>query len=1094
MRRYPTEQSDHEPQRPHPADRVLAILVVHGDQPWHAVVASQLAEHRRERRAPRLLVVDNGGAPSAPSIAQELDAPLVEMPRPRSFGAAVAAGVNHPLAQDAEFILLLHDDLVLDPEAVDAMVDAMDRRPDVAVTGPKLLEWKPEPTLQQVGMTIDAFGRAESHLHRAEVDQGQHDHRGETLYVSTAGMLIRRRVFLALGGFDPRFAAMRDDLDLCWRAWLAGYRVEVVPEAVGWHIAAAGRSVRRRGAGRRATTRYFAERHTLAAMIKNLGIVRLAWTLPLYGLLALAKVFGFLLTRRVSSAAAPLAAMAWNVRSLPGTLRLRRMAQANRQRSDAELRDLFAHGAWRRRAYAEALAEWARGTHTTPLVRDEVDSGSASRSDESSASRSGAVLRDHPAAVIGSALLMIWLVANVSLLGSGPLIGGQVAAWPDRAVEFLSGYAAGWGSGPSASGALPSPIQAVLGVLGLAVGGGAWLAQRLVIVGLVPLIWLTGLRAGRLITPRPAPRVIGATLYAVSPLVLGAYAAGRLDALAVAAALPAVSLLTARATYAGVSRGRAWRATAILAVVATMTLSVAPDAWPVLALLVAGVAALAVITHRARPAVLWRLVVATLAALALVLPWWVGLRSAAIASTSGFAEASQNAMTLPMWEALVAYVPLMPGVGGVAGWIWIAAAAAVVLAALVFGLPNRPGTVLLLLGTMVAFAGAAALLSRQGATMGPQTLWPVTVALPSMLALAGLAVTAARSAPEVLRRHGFGLRHVIAATVGVTVVAGATAMLTTAVRLGEWPQVHRDPQTVPLFVEADAQRLGDYRVLLLQGDETQMNWDVTEPDGPKMTAFGAGTSREMHQALDDVVAGLLAGDRRAAGRAGVLNVRYVVLRDNATRDAVAPALADLAAVEPLAAGGGSVYEFRTWLPRAAVISEDTLDQALAGRPLPADAIEQTALEGVAVDRYLGGPTQGGIVLLSEATDTSWSAAADGRPLESISPTAGELPINAFALPDESEGVRVTATSETRPWWLVWQAAVLLALLSLALRAPGRAAHDEPVAVPGRRRNIWDIDGIGGVRDPDHPGPAGHAGESGHPGHDAATGPRASAVT
>ena len=44
-------------------------------------------------------------------------------------------------------------------------------------------------------------------------------------------MLVRRDVFDALGGFDPAFAPHADDVDLCWRAHLAGHRVVVVPQA-----------------------------------------------------------------------------------------------------------------------------------------------------------------------------------------------------------------------------------------------------------------------------------------------------------------------------------------------------------------------------------------------------------------------------------------------------------------------------------------------------------------------------------------------------------------------------------------------------------------------------------------------------------------------------------------------------------------------------------------------------------------------------------------------------------------------------------------------------------------------------------------------
>jgi GT2 family glycosyltransferase len=94
-------------------------------------------------------------------------------------------------------------------------------------------------------------------------------------------------LFRALGGIDARYELFRDDLDVCWRVWLAGWRVEVVPEAVGYHVAASSRLMRPHGPTRPGDTRYLAERNTLASLLKNYGAARLIWVLPVALLLAL---------------------------------------------------------------------------------------------------------------------------------------------------------------------------------------------------------------------------------------------------------------------------------------------------------------------------------------------------------------------------------------------------------------------------------------------------------------------------------------------------------------------------------------------------------------------------------------------------------------------------------------------------------------------------------------------------------------------------------------------------------------------------------------------------------------------------------------
>ena len=76
-------------------------------------------------------------------------------------------------------------------------------------------------------MGITSDGRRVTGLEHGELDQGQHDGDRDVLAVSSAGMLVRRDIFDALGGFDPELPLFRDDLDLCWRAHRMGERVIV---------------------------------------------------------------------------------------------------------------------------------------------------------------------------------------------------------------------------------------------------------------------------------------------------------------------------------------------------------------------------------------------------------------------------------------------------------------------------------------------------------------------------------------------------------------------------------------------------------------------------------------------------------------------------------------------------------------------------------------------------------------------------------------------------------------------------------------------------------------------------------------------------
>jgi GT2 family glycosyltransferase len=432
-----------------PLPRVAAVLVVHNGAGWLGNVLATLARQRYP--ALDLVVVDNASTDdSAEILARHIpERRRLTLPRNVGFGRALNAALQNEAFDNAELIWILHDDLALVPDALARLVNAVTTDASLGAVGPKLRDWSEDGTLQEVGMTMDRFGRAETRLEPGELDQGQHDQQRPVLYVSTAGLLVRADLFRGVGGIDPRYEAFRDDLDVCWRIWLAGWRVEVVPEAVGYHVAASSRLMRPSGPARSGETRYLAERNTLATILKNYSAARLVWVLPVALLLALLKSAGFLASRRFADALAVLRAYGWNVLQLPRTLRRRRLVQSRRAISDGELAGLLAPGLPRLRSYVEAGGDWLAGGSTRALLEEEDE---AEAEEEIPPGRALVrAVREHPVGAAGLALLALYVIGLVPLLGGGQLIGGQVAPWPDDAREFLRSYVAPWSGEPLAS-------------------------------------------------------------------------------------------------------------------------------------------------------------------------------------------------------------------------------------------------------------------------------------------------------------------------------------------------------------------------------------------------------------------------------------------------------------------------------------------------------------------------------------------------------------------------------------------------------------------------------------------------------------------
>lgn len=1032
--------------------RVLAVVVTRDGAEW--VTRSLRTLGAQGYPALEVMAVDNASSDGTGAIlTKRLGADrVVTMDRNVGFGRAVAAALRTPLAEGIDYVLLVHDDMALMPDAVQWLVRAMEADPTISVVGPKLREWDEEPLLQQVGMSADAFLHAESQLDRGELDQGQHDARGDVLYVSTAGMLLRRDVFSRLGGFDARFAAFRDDMDLCWRVWLAGRRVSVVPQAVGFHQAATVNGTRAGGTDV-AESRYLVERHTLASMLKNYSARRLLWVLPVGALLNLVRFVALLLARRFGEAFALVRGYAWNLGQLPATLRRRRVVQSTRRQPDSRLSSLFTPGLPRVQQYTDSLLEAVAGGSTRALV--DADDLTADGADPLAEQPVQRFLRDRPLLLLGLPLLLAFLASLGGFLGPGPIIGGEVAAWPASSRAFLDSYLSPWGGEPLASASFPSPVQAVLGLLSLALGGGAWLAQRVLVFGLVPLAFVTTLRAGRLVTRRPWPRVVGATVYVVSPAVLGTLSQGRYGTAVLAALLPAVVSLTITTTNRQSPRGVAWRSTALLSLSILLTLGAAPVEGLIGLLVVVLAGVLALLRGWVRP--LLRLVVGGGAALLMLSPWLLDLirDGGPAGGTLAGAEGPAAIVDLPLWRAIAGQPQTVAGLDGILGLVFLAIPAAILLGALVVGMRARPlitASLVLLVVTSGAAAWAAAWYRLP-------LVHPPALLLPGAVGLAVLAIIVVRWSAETLTASDFGLSQVGTAVAGLVLAVGVVAGLGLLAG-GPWQVLQADPQLVPAFIGADQAQVGPYRVLLLdRAADGTVRWEVTDADGPSMTSFGTLRDAELTDVITESVTQSVEGVGTAAtARLGVLNIRYVVLsRPDSELQAALSRQVDL---EPLPSTAAVTYRVATWLPRAGVVGEDVAAALLAtGDPGSTGAVAAAGLS-VARPGDLRGAiavgTGAGLLVLAESASPAWRAVIEDGELAQVD----LAPITAFQLDAgqvaaaQGEPFRVVHSGGLRRRAVVaLQLLIALAMVSLAVRPPGakappRRATSLPTALVG----------------------------------------------
>ena len=516
------------------APSVLVILVVREAAAWlHGCLAALGAQ-----TYPRMgvVAVDNASSDgSAQLLTQALGEPrVIALKEGRGLAGSVRTALELPVAQEADYLLVLHDDTALDPDAITRLVEAAIGMgvEDVGVVGPKVVDWEEPRLLLDVGRSADRFGHPYTPLQPGEIDQGQFDRVVEVLCVPTAAMLISREAWQRTGLFDERLDARHEDLDFCWRARLAGFRVLMTPLARARHRDASVRAERREEPRR--SDRYYEDRAAIAAMLKNYGLLSLLWLLPLDLALGSVRLVFLALSRRFDGALDLVAAWAWNLVHLPGTLSRRVRVQSVRKVRDRQLRRFMESAGLRLPRWFETAGQILAEQHEI----DEEDEGASVG--KRLRDRTASLVGSHPVVVACFLGIVVGAVAIRGLLGPESLHGGALPAFPESWKGFFGEMTSGYRTTLLGGSLAASPALGAMGATSWLTFGSTGIAQKLLIAGGPVLASVMSYRALARLTGRPGAAVLGAVAYASSALVLWSFSEGRIDLLVAFAVSPAL--------------------------------------------------------------------------------------------------------------------------------------------------------------------------------------------------------------------------------------------------------------------------------------------------------------------------------------------------------------------------------------------------------------------------------------------------------------------------------------------------------------------------------------------------------------------------
>jgi N-acetylglucosaminyl-diphospho-decaprenol L-rhamnosyltransferase len=194
-----------------------------------------------------IVVADNGSTDGSEGAVAAADSQVRYHHTGSNLGYGAAANRAFALTDArSAYILCINPDAVVEPGTVKAMVAVLEARPDVGIVGPRIEEADGSlyPSARTFPTLVDATGHAflvlvmpnNRFTRRYRMLDWDHDSTADVDWVSGSCFLMRRSAWSALGGFDEAYFMYAEDLDLCWRAQRAGWRVVYEPGACATHV------------------------------------------------------------------------------------------------------------------------------------------------------------------------------------------------------------------------------------------------------------------------------------------------------------------------------------------------------------------------------------------------------------------------------------------------------------------------------------------------------------------------------------------------------------------------------------------------------------------------------------------------------------------------------------------------------------------------------------------------------------------------------------------------------------------------------------------------------------------------------------------
>lgn len=185
------------------------------------------------------LIVDNRSQDISSDVIKKAypQIKILKLNRNFGFGTANNYGIKYHLEKGAEYIFLLNPDTSVGKNSIKILLKGIDKHKRYGICGPKI--YSKDKIIWSCGGLLDKKRYSGGLIGLGEIDGGQYEDIRKVDFVSGTAMLIKREVFEKIGFFSGEYFLYYEDVDLCFRARIAGYEAIYLPSADINHLGSA---------------------------------------------------------------------------------------------------------------------------------------------------------------------------------------------------------------------------------------------------------------------------------------------------------------------------------------------------------------------------------------------------------------------------------------------------------------------------------------------------------------------------------------------------------------------------------------------------------------------------------------------------------------------------------------------------------------------------------------------------------------------------------------------------------------------------------------------------------------------------------------